>query len=400
VPAVSQPPQSPHAVAAIPIQNLSAAAAARLRAAGLNPADAAFSTQLGERLSAAAAPARSITWQLGTSPSGDAALRAAQQAVAQHVQNVSQSLRQALSGAAMRGRTLQARGLNSAAALAAGIPLQTTGLLTVPLATAVGTTLSMPNLYALTFNAPAGMSLPQTLNSLGKVHFSVPACQVQADAAASVWQLRSPALATYTAKLPLNVLGNAAAFFLLLDDSSDTAWMMPLGASPHPGTLTFTYAGYVAQYNLTFTEAQLNSELHTLTVGPAPPLLPAANDMGLVAAAFALASPTQTRFNGGATPMQGTDIIGVGVPLGAGYSVTAQVVTAHSVADIGGDSSPDNQYRGAIATIQPGANRFETVIQWHIGPGDSLQYTVQWTFTGPLGQRPLLTMPLRGPCDS
>lgn len=399
---MSQPPQSPQTsqvIATIPIQGLSTAAAARLRSAGLNPADPTFSNQLRERLSGTAAAARPITWQVGTSPATDAAFRAAQQAVAQHVQNVSPSLRQALSGAAMRGRTLQARGVNSAAAVAAGIPLQTTGLFTIPLGTAVGANLSMPNLYALTFNAPAGMSLPQTLNSLGKVHFSVPACQVQADAAASVWQLSSPALSTYAAHLPLSV-GNAGAFFLLLDDASDTAWMMPLGASPHPGTLTFTYAGYIAQYSLTFTEGQLNSEPHTLTVGPAPPLLPATNDMGLVAAAFALASPTQTRFNGGATPMQGTDSIGIGVPLGAGYSVTAQIVSAHSVADIGGDSSPDNEYRGAVATIQPGANRFETVIQWHIGPGDSLQYVVQWTFTGPLGQRPLLTMPLRGPCDS
>jgi len=98
--------------------------------------------------------------------------------------------------------------------------------------------------------------------------------------------------------------------------------------------------------------------------------------------------------------MQGEDILGSGIQLGAGYVAKAEIIASHSVADLGGDASPDNTYRGASVSVQPQANRLQTTVKWHIGPGDSLQYQVRWTLTGPYGQRALMTMPKQGICDS
>jgi hypothetical protein len=110
--------------------------------------------------------------------------------------------------------------------------------------------------------------------------------------------------------------------------------------------------------------------------------------------------PGVTRFNETSTPMTGTDIVGLDVALGPGYTASAKIVSASSVADPPGNSDPDNQFRGATIAAQPANGRLQTSVDWHIGPYDSLQYVLEWTLTGPPGQRPALSMPLGGPCDS
>jgi hypothetical protein len=102
-----------------------------------------------------------------------------------------------------------------------------------------------------------------------------------------------------------------------------------------------------------------------------------------------------------ANAISGSDTFGIGAQLGPGYSLqTVEVVRVSSVLDQSGDAPVDDQYRGARVAFQPTAGRIQVTVNWHIGPGDSLEYMLRWTFSGPSGQRPLLTMPLRGPCDS
>lgn len=122
--------------------------------------------------------------------------------------------------------------------------------------------------------------------------------------------------------------------------------------------------------------------------------------LGMTAANIQYRVAGLSRVNAGTLPFSGQDVIGKGIALGPGITATAKIVASHSIADIGDDSTPDNAYRGATVTIAPAAGRLETVVAWHVEPQESLQYAIQWTFTGRQGQRPVLSMPLGKVCDT
>jgi len=169
-----------------------------------------------------------------------------------------------------------------------------------------------------------------------------------------------------------------------------------LGVAPRSGQISFPGSGSVA----TQFEGPLANSVYQVSIGNAPPFLASSNALGLQASNNTFGQPSVTRFNNGTTDMTGDDFIGQGIALEKTYTASATVVSAFSVADVNGNSPPDNSYRGASVTVQPQGGRLQTDVHWHIGPGDSLQYVVQWTFTGAAGQRPIPTMPLEGPCDS
>lgn len=141
----------------------------------------------------------------------------------------------------------------------------------------------------------------------------------------------------------------------------------------------------------------------TLTIDASPPFL-TSNPYGLAAKNGLFGSPGVARLDPGTNPTastSGDDVVGLGVNLGTGWTVTSATITsAHSVLDAPNDSTPDNAYRGATITKQPSAGRLETGVHWHYGASESLSYTVEWGLAGPWGQRPLSTMPLSGSCDS
>lgn len=141
----------------------------------------------------------------------------------------------------------------------------------------------------------------------------------------------------------------------------------------------------------------------TLTIDAAPPFF-TNNTFGIGKSNGLFANPGATRLDPGTNPnasTSGDDKVGVAVNLGPGWSVTgAKIVAAHSVLDAPNDSTPDNSYRGASVTQTPSSGRLETTVHWHYGAAESLSYSVEWQLQGPGGQRPLLTMPLGGPCDS
>lgn len=141
----------------------------------------------------------------------------------------------------------------------------------------------------------------------------------------------------------------------------------------------------------------------TLTIDASPPFL-TSNAYGLAAKNGLFGNPGVARLDPGTNPTastSGDDVVGLGVNLGTGWTITSATITsAHSVLDSPNDSTPDNAYRGAAITKQPSAGRLETGVHWHYGPSESLSYMIEWGLAGAWGQRPLSTMPLSGSCDS
>jgi hypothetical protein len=95
----------------------------------------------------------------------------------------------------------------------------------------------------------------------------------------------------------------------------------------------------------------------------------------------------------------GNDLIGVGVSLAPGWKVVSAVVKSAMSVMAPEDLSPDNKWRGAKVTTPPSGSDLRTAVSWHYDGIDSLDYTLEWTLSGPMGQRPLLTMAKHGDCD-
>lgn len=178
---------------------------------------------------------------------------------------------------------------------------------------------------------------------------------------------------------------------------------LDLGASPRNLTVSVkTDFSLPASISIT-AHAQPVLATITLTIDAAPPFV-TSNSFGIGKSNGLFGNPGATRLDPGTNPSASTagdDKIGVGVNLGPGWSVTStKVVAAHSVLDAPNDATPDNSYRGAAVTQSPSSGRLETTVHWHYGAAESLSYTIEWQLQGPGGQRPILTMPLGGPCDS
>ncbi|HTR60042.1 MAG TPA: hypothetical protein VMM27_17815 [Casimicrobiaceae bacterium] len=102
-----------------------------------------------------------------------------------------------------------------------------------------------------------------------------------------------------------------------------------------------------------------------------------------------------------AAKMDGEDVLGTGAALGPGWFVAAvQRVNVWSISDPPGSPPYDTADRGIVVEALPDSGQVTARIKWHIAPGASLGYQITWILSGPYGQRPLMTMPLTGPCDS
>jgi hypothetical protein len=175
---------------------------------------------------------------------------------------------------------------------------------------------------------------------------------------------------------------------------------LAIGAAPHAMTVNYEADGMALTVTtLTVKSAEKDAQAFDVTVDQTGTVT-SDGGIDLTPDNMVAGQPGVTRFNETSTPMTGTDIVGLDVALGPGYTASAKIVSASSVADPPGNSDPDNQFRGATIAAQPANGRLQTSVDWHIGPYDSLQYVLEWTLTGPPGQRPALSMPLGGPCDS
>ena len=190
--------------------------------------------------------------------------------------------------------------------------------------------------------------------------------------------------------------------FMALKTQGNWADKWRLGAGPHTVKLTFSASG-LPDMTRSFTgvTGAFQQVKISLTVDSVPPFL-GANAAG-VQASNAKFGGNGPRANDGEpwSSTTGQDTLGMGIFLGKGYKVTdTKILSAHSRLDAPNNTAPENSYRFARVKTKPDADRLQTVVEWMYGPGESLSYTIEWTITGPLGQRALSTMPLSGPCDS
>jgi hypothetical protein len=226
---------------------------------------------------------------------------------------------------------------------------------------------------------------------------TVPDCNLSfAVAGGGLWNPRQPGAAE---RVPRNVLA-ALPYAPYVFGFVPSGWGdFPIGVKPHRLTVRYPVGAHllVASFMVQSHEDFQQSFVAVIDENGA---LAKDGGLGMTAANVQYRVPGLRRVDTGTLPIAGMDVIGKGIALGPGVTATAKIVAAHSMADIGDDASPDNAYRGATVTIQPNSGRLETVVAWHVEPQESLQYAVQWTFTGRPGQRPVLTMPLGKVCDS
>lgn len=135
----------------------------------------------------------------------------------------------------------------------------------------------------------------------------------------------------------------------------------------------------------------------TITSTPAV----ATNSYRVGASNAALEYPGTVRVGAGDWSKQtsGDDLIGSGITLEPGWKVTGGSIISANSTTSPTDFSPDNTWRGALVTTPPTSD-MRTIVHWHYSGIDSLTYTLEWTLTGPMGQRPISTMAKIGSCDT
>jgi len=255
------------------------------------------------------------------------------------------------------------------------------------------TRVSLPGSYAIFAGSPS--TLP---NGPATYTISVPDCGVVvAPTDGAVARARSFPGTIGSMSVPPAIPTGDSLYALSLNGYGPP---LAIGAQPHAMIVSYTADGLsLTTSALTVRSDELDAWAFDVTVDQTGAVT-SDGGLDLTPDNMVAGQPGVTRFNESASPMTGTDIVGLNVALGTGYTATAKIVSASSVADPPGNSDPDNQFRGATIAVQPSNGRLQTSVNWHIGPYDSLQYVLEWTLTGPPGQRPALSMPLGGPCDS
>jgi hypothetical protein len=255
-------------------------------------------------------------------------------------------------------------------------------------------TLSVPGLSVAVLTS-ANDSIPEAVRG-ADLEYSVPDCGIDVHSAGDFyrWDQSGPSIGSMIKMTPPK--GSYLVFFNTLN----APWpILPLGSHSHSGTLTVRAKNVTSSpRQVTYAPASFDQPLGPVTVDTDAPFIEP-NALGITADNSTFSQASVERINTGDADMSGDDYIGQRVQTAPGYSLTASILASRSVSDIN-DTSPDNAYRGASIKAQPQGNRLETVVHWHVSPGESLQYVLGWDALGPVGQRPLLSMPTSGPCDS
>jgi hypothetical protein len=325
---------------------ISVKAASRLRAAGLDPGTPQFAELLRTRLSAVQhfEPIRQAPLRIAL-PKTFAAARSGP------------GLPQSLSSGVRVGNIAATSQLQDA-----GIPALGAGPFVIPEYT----------IWVLKSSNP---KLPEIDNKSAVVSIDVPACGYSLKLSANVYPWNSGPGIQFAQEQSIPSVANT--YYVYWPAQS---WTPPqLGATVRSGQMGFQMPGasLAGTRSQTFAPAPVVTD-YQVGIGNAPPFLTGSNPMGLAPSNSTFGQASVTRFNGGTADMTGDDILGQGIALGKGYTASAAVVSATSVADVSGNSAPDNGYRGASVTTQPQSGRLETQVHWHIGPGDSLQYVVDY----------------------
>jgi hypothetical protein len=195
-------------------------------------------------------------------------------------------------------------------------------------------------------------------------------------------------------------LGDAYPYWVLPDDFPPFA----IGKK-RSGTISITFDGVNASAPASFlpTEATVTIDVtidHTPALGGVGTVSPWGST-GLASKNALLQNPATPRVGNGdwTSSLKGNDLVGDGVQVTPGWTITSTTIKSALSAAAPQDTSPENSWRGAKVTLPPQAGTLRTGVAWHYSGVDTLDYTVEWTLTGPLGVRPLLTMAKHDACE-
>jgi hypothetical protein len=199
----------------------------------------------------------------------------------------------------------------------------------------------------------------------------------------------------------------AYSYYWVYDDSLD-----PLAlAQPTVGQIAITFlnealASVTASVNVTFLPDTATAVIdvtidHSPTVTGVGSISPWGST-AIAAKNATLASSGTARVGGGnwQTQTSGDDLVGVGLQLASGWKFTSTTIKSAVSAATPTDLSPDNTWRGASISAAPSSSDMRTTVHWHYSGIDSLDYTIEWQISGPLGARPLAGMTKIGTCDN
>ncbi len=257
-----------------------------------------------------------------------------------------------------------------------------------------------------TFTTPFGLNYAVVserkiaLSGAGSVSVAFPCGGLKFDTAASITSGDDPSSNPWG--FGIKSWGDHYYYFVW---PNDFVWSLPIGQT-RGGHVTVTFDNLTASTDILFapTQAAVTIDVtidHTPTVTGVGSVSPWGST-GVAAKNATLQNAGTPRVGSGdwTVNVQGNDSVGDGVQVGPGWTVKSTTIKSALSAAAPDDVSPDNSWRGAKVTLQPQAGTLRTGVAWHYTGIDTLDYTVEWTLTGPLGRRPLLTMAKHDSCDN
>jgi hypothetical protein len=203
-----------------------------------------------------------------------------------------------------------------------------------------------------------------------------------------------------SAKLTTTNCGNSQPAFSYSADPTD--WIYGLGyevPANEPANLTLSTSNYTLSSGAFTLYPSLNTEVTVaVPIGDVAPFF-AGDALSEGPSTYATTVASHSSTNPADPTVSGTDTLGYGVSLTNGWQVTAQISNIHSYMDSPSEAPVSDAFRSASIVQQPTGGRLETKVAWSFEGGESISYTITWTFkVGAEGARMVTSQPKKTPC--
>jgi hypothetical protein len=180
-------------------------------------------------------------------------------------------------------------------------------------------------------------------------------------------------------------------------------WYYNLGydvPTEEPANATFSTSAYSLSSGPFMLDPSLNAQVTVaVPIGDVAPFF-AGDALNEGSSTYATSVASHSSTNPADPTTSGTDTLGYGVSLTNGWQVTAQISNIHSYMDSSSEAPVSDAFRSASITQQPSAGRLETKVAWSFEGGESISYTITWTFkAGAEGARMVTTQSKQTPCS-
>jgi hypothetical protein len=202
-----------------------------------------------------------------------------------------------------------------------------------------------------------------------------------------------------SAKLTTTNCGNSQP---ALSSTDPTDWIYGLGyAVPanEPANLTLSTSAYTLNAGAFILYPSLNSQATVaVPIGDVAPFF-GGDALNESPSTYATTVASHSSTNPADPTASGTDTLGYGVSLTNGWYATAQISNIHSYMDSPSEPQVSDAFRSASISQQPAGGRLETKVAWSFEGGESISYTITWTFkVGAEGARMVTSQPKKTPC--